>query len=43
MINREQATAEDIRSLCRTVQKTVKETFDVDLECEIRMLGWEEA
>ena len=43
VINREQATAEDIRSLCRTVQKTVKETFDVDLECEIRMLGWEEA
>lgn len=43
VINREQATAEDIRGLCGTVQKKVKEAFGVDLECEIRMLGWEQA
>lgn len=42
VINRDQATAEDIRGLCGTVQKKVKEVFGVDLECEIRMLGWEE-
>lgn len=42
MINREQATAEDIRTLCHEIQKKVKDTFGVDLECEIRMLGWAE-
>lgn len=42
VINREQATAEDIRSLCSEIQKKVKEAFGVELECEIRMLGWEE-
>ena len=42
VINREQATAEDIRTLCHEIQKKVKDTFGVDLECEIRMLGWAE-
>lgn len=41
VINRGAATAEDIRSLCRTVQKRVKETSGVDLETEVRMIGWE--
>lgn len=42
VINRKQATAEDIRGLCSTVQKKVKEAFGVDLECEIQMIGWEQ-
>lgn len=41
VINRGEATAEDIRSLCRLVQKKVKETSGVDLETEVRMIGWE--
>ena len=35
-------TAEDIRLLCRSVQKKVKETSGVDLETEVRMIGWDE-
>ena len=42
VINREQATAEEIRRLCRTVQRRVKENSGVDLETEVRMIGWEE-
>ena len=42
VVNRDQATAEDIRTLCYEIQKKVKDTFGVDLECEIRMLGWAE-
>lgn len=41
VINREQATAEDVRSLCRQVSRRVKETAGVDLETEVRMIGWE--
>ena len=41
VINRDGATAEEIRSLCAYVQRKVKETFQVELECEIRMIGWE--
>lgn len=41
VINKDGATAEDIRSLCRYVQKKVKETSGVDLETEVRMIGWE--
>lgn len=41
VINREQATAEDIKCLCGMVQKKVKESFGVELECEIKLLGWE--
>lgn len=41
VINRGDATAEDIRSLCRIVQRKVKETSGVDLETEVRMIGWE--
>lgn len=42
VINREQATAEDIKQLCILVQNKVQETFGVSLECEIKMLGWKE-
>lgn len=42
VINRDHAAAQDIRILCEEVQKKVKESFGVDLETEIRMLGWEE-
>ncbi len=42
VINREQASAEEIRGLCRTVQRRVKEASGVDLETEVRMIGWEE-
>lgn len=42
VINSGGATAEDIRSLCRSVQKKVKETSGVDLETEVRMIGWDE-
>lgn len=41
VINRGEATAEDIRSLCRLVQRKVKETSGVDLETEVRMIGWD--
>ncbi|WP_125142259.1 UDP-N-acetylmuramate dehydrogenase [Clostridium transplantifaecale] len=41
VINCGGATAEDIRSLCRSVQRKVKETSGVDLETEVRMIGWD--
>lgn len=36
VINRERATAADVRELIRRVQERVKEQFGVELECEIR-------
>ena len=39
VINRGEATAEDVISLCRHVQKAVKETSGVDLEMEVRRWG----
>lgn len=39
IINRGQATAEDVRELIRRVTETVKGTFGVELEPEIRRLG----
>lgn len=39
VINRGDATAEDILTLIRHVQKTVKEKFGVDMETEVRMIG----
>ena len=42
VINSGGVTAEDIRLLCRSVQKKVKETSGVDLETEVRMIGWDE-
>lgn len=41
VINSGGATAEEIRSLCRTVQRKVKETSGVELETEVRMIGWD--
>lgn len=41
VINREQATAEDIRTLCHNVQEKVKETSGIDLETEVKMVGWD--
>lgn len=38
IINRTDATAEDIKELVAHVQKTVKEKFDVSLECEIEFV-----
>ena len=43
VINRDQATAEEIRGLCRTVQRRVMETAGVKLETEVKMIGWEDA
>lgn len=40
VINKDQATAEDIRRLCGEIQAKVKETSGVDLETEVRMIGW---
>lgn len=39
VINRGDATAEDIRVLCRDVQEKVKSEFGVTLELEVRMIG----
>ncbi len=39
VINRGGATAADIMELVRQVQQKVKETFDVELELEVRRLG----
>lgn len=39
VINRGDATAEDVISLCRHVQKAVSETSGVDLEMEVRRWG----
>lgn len=41
VINRDQATAEEIRTLIRDVQRRVKETSGVDIETEVKMIGWE--
>lgn len=41
IINRDRATAEDIRTLCRHVQKKVKETSGVELDTEVKMIGWD--
>lgn len=40
VINRDQATAEDIRTLIRNVQEKVKETSGAFLETEVKMIGW---
>jgi glycerol kinase len=37
-MNKIGATAEDIRNLVSHIQKTVKEKFDVSLECEIEFV-----
>lgn len=39
VINRGGATAEDIKNLIVHIQKTVKEKFDVALECEVEFVG----
>lgn len=39
VINRDKAEPWEILALCRHVQKTVKETFGVSLELEVRLLG----
>lgn len=39
VINRGDATAEDILGVIRHVQRTVKEKFGVDMETEVRMIG----
>lgn len=41
IINRENATGNDVRRLIRYVQEKVKETSGVELECEVRYLGTE--
>ncbi len=41
VINRGGATAENVLELVRTVQKKVKDQFGVDLELEVRLLGFE--
>lgn len=38
VINKGDATAEDIKNLVAHIQKTVKEKFDVSLECEIEFV-----
>ena len=40
VINRGNATAEEVRFLIRQVQKKVKQQFDVEMEPEVRMLGF---
>lgn len=40
VINRGEATAEEIRTLCFEVQRKVKETSGVKLELEVKMIGW---
>lgn len=39
VINRDQASASDIYSLCRQVEEIVKEKFGVSLELEVKLLG----
>ena len=39
VINRDKAEPWEILALCRHVPKTVKETFGVSLELEVRLLG----
>lgn len=40
VINRGNATAEEVQFLIRQVQKKVKQQFDVEMEPEVRMLGF---
>ena len=40
VINQGNATAEEVRFLIRQVQKKVKQQFDVEMEPEVRMLGF---
>lgn len=40
VVNKGNATAEEVLFLIRQVQKKVKQQFDVDLEPEVRMLGF---
>ena len=40
VINRDHAPASDIAGLCGTVQKRVYEQFGVNLETEVKMLGF---
>ena len=39
VINRGNATAEDIQKLCSQIQKRVKENSGVELELEVKLLG----
>lgn len=39
VINKDQATAADVRKLCREVARQVREQFGVELEMEVRTLG----
>ncbi len=39
VVNVEEASFEDVITLIKTVQKTVKDKFDVDLETEIKIIG----
>lgn len=39
VINRDHATAAEIKTLCETVQQKVKEQFGVKLELEVKLLG----
>ncbi len=41
IINKGGATAADVRALIAHIQATVKKNFGVELECEVRMLGFE--
>lgn len=43
VINRDGATAADIREICRVIRRRVWETSGVMLETEVKMLGFEEA
>jgi len=40
-VNSDQATAKDINDLVQYVQKTVKKEFNVDLELEVEMIGFD--
>ena len=39
-VNSDQATAQDIYNLVQHVQKTVKKEFNVELELEVEMIGF---
>ena len=40
MINRGEATAQDVRDLVSHVQQEVRRKFGVDLELEVKLLGF---
>ncbi len=42
IVNEGNASADDVRALIRHIQKTVSEQFGVDLQPEIRMLGFDQ-